>query len=408
MNITPDRRHAALEARRALKMARSVHAYVRGKTAQFYQWLEASPVCARVPVGPPVWICGDCHLGNLGPLADRHHDFDVQIRDLDQTVIGNPALDLIRLGLSLATAARSSDLPGVVTAHMLDAMIDGYARALSPEIEDDPAEPKVVRAVRRRAAGRKWRHLAQERIDGPAPTLPRGKRFWPLSEEEEAAIRALFASDAVRGQALALARPLPAGEQAGDGELRVLDAAYWRKGCSSLGKLRYAVLLGVRARADAPEYLALVDIKEAGASVAPAAADAAMPGDHALRVVAGARALSPNLGERMIAAHVLGKPVVLRELAPQDLKIEVDQFSRRQAVAAASYLAYIVGMGHARQMSDETRRAWRRELGAAPNGTGTGEGDAPSWLWRSVVDLAARHEAGYLEHCRRLSLMGLA
>jgi uncharacterized protein (DUF2252 family) len=205
LKVTPEKRATILDARRAMKMARSVHAYVRGNTAQFYEWLEASPVMAHVPVGPQVWICGDCHLGNLGPLADRHHDFAVQIRDLDQTVIGNPALDLIRLGLSLETAARSSDLPGVVTAQMLSAMIDGYGRALSPEPEDDPVEPKVVRSVRRRAAGRKWRHLADERIEGTAPTLPLGKRFWQLTEDERAAVDALFDDPAVRMHALAMA-----------------------------------------------------------------------------------------------------------------------------------------------------------------------------------------------------------
>jgi len=392
LKITPDRRHAALEARRALKMARSVHAYVRGNTAQFYEWLEASPAMAQVPVGPKVWICGDCHLGNLGPLADRHHDFAIQIRDLDQTVIGNPALDLIRLGLSLETAARSSDLPGVVTAQMLAAMIDGYSRALSPEPEDDPTEPKVVRAVRRRAAGRKWRHLANERIDGPTPSLPLGKRFWPLAETERDAITALFDDPTVRSKALALAG------HAGEGRVRVLDAAYWRKGCSSLGRLRYAVVLGVGVHDKGPEYLALVDIKEAVHSVAPAADGVAMPSDPGARVVAGACVLAPNLGERMIPAHLLGKPVVLRELAPQDLKIEVEQFSRRQAVSAASYLAYIVGMAHARQMSDDVRRGWQDAL-QPPHA----DDQAPSWLWRSVVDLAARHEAGYLDHCRRLA-----
>ena len=30
-----------------------------------------------------------------------------------------------------------------------------------------------------------------------------------------------------------------------DAPVEVLDAAYWMKGCSSLGRLRYAVLLGV-------------------------------------------------------------------------------------------------------------------------------------------------------------------
>ena len=55
-------------------------------------------------------------MGNLGPVADAKGRVQIAIRDLDQTVIGNPAHDLIRLGLSLATAIRSSDLPGVTTS----------------------------------------------------------------------------------------------------------------------------------------------------------------------------------------------------------------------------------------------------------------------------------------------------
>ena len=68
---------------------------------------------------------------------------DVQIRDLDQTVIGNPAHDLIRLGLSLASAARGSDLPGVTTAHMLEQMVSGYSLALRDR-EGDEAVPEQV------------------------------------------------------------------------------------------------------------------------------------------------------------------------------------------------------------------------------------------------------------------------
>jgi uncharacterized protein (DUF2252 family) len=44
-------------------------------------------------------------------------------------VIGNPNHDLIRLALSLSSAARGSDLPGVTTAHMLEQMMIGYQRA---------------------------------------------------------------------------------------------------------------------------------------------------------------------------------------------------------------------------------------------------------------------------------------
>src|SRR5438309_9136086 len=65
----PQRRQAVLTERRRLKMACSAHAYVRDSTLKFYEWLDSS-VGRSLPQGPPVWICGDCHLGNLGPVAD--------------------------------------------------------------------------------------------------------------------------------------------------------------------------------------------------------------------------------------------------------------------------------------------------------------------------------------------------
>jgi uncharacterized protein (DUF2252 family) len=382
-----------LEAGRMAKMARSAHAYVRGNTANFYEWLASSNK-AYVPEGPPVWICGDCHLGNLGPLADADGRVDVQIRDLDQTVIGNPAHDLVRLGLSLASAARGSDLPGVTTAHMLEEMVCGYGLALGDSDADGKVpEPDVVGIIRKRALGRRWRHLAKERIRDAEPVIPLGNKFWAMSDQERRAIDALFEMTAVRELVLALkARPA-------DGDLMVVDAAYWMKGCSSLGKLRYAVLVRLRG-GDRKDDLAMVDIKEAVATVAPAAPGADMPAHHGMRVVTGARALSPNLGDRMIAADLLNRAVVLRELMPQDLKLEVDQFSRKQAVDAARYLAYVVGRAHARQMDEPTRQAWRTELDRHhPRGL-----DAPNWLWSSVVELAARHEEAYLEHCRRYAL----
>ncbi len=86
-----------MEERRKLKMARSAHAYVRGNTLQFYEWLNAGSG-DKLPQGPPIWICGDCHVGNLGPVANAEGKVEIEIRDLDQTVIGNPAHDLVRLG----------------------------------------------------------------------------------------------------------------------------------------------------------------------------------------------------------------------------------------------------------------------------------------------------------------------
>jgi len=124
---TPKRRSPLLAERKKLKMARSAHAYVRGNTVQFYEWLVA--VDRTLPKGPDVWICGDCHVSNIGPVADTDGQVDIQIRDLDQTVVGNPAHDIIRLAVSLAMAARGSDLPGVITAKMVEQVIVGYEEA---------------------------------------------------------------------------------------------------------------------------------------------------------------------------------------------------------------------------------------------------------------------------------------
>ena len=108
-SISPDpvKRALVLEKQRQLKMARSAHAYVRGNTLQFYEWLK-TPTATSLPQGPPIWICGDCHVGNIGPVANSDGEVEFEIRDLDQAVIGNPVHDLVRLGLSLATAARGS------------------------------------------------------------------------------------------------------------------------------------------------------------------------------------------------------------------------------------------------------------------------------------------------------------
>jgi uncharacterized protein (DUF2252 family) len=388
-------RPGVLLAHQRLKMARSAHAYMRGNTIKFYDWLEASNGHA-IPDGPPIWICGDCHVGNLGPVADAKGNVAIQIRDLDQTVIGNPAHDLIRLGLSLATAARGSDLPGVTTAHIIEHLTNGYETALGPDGDAKWVDaPEPVIAVLKKAFHRRWKHLAEERIEDVKPEIPLGRRFWPLRDEESTAIRAVGESESLRG----LITHLHSRKDAAS--LEVLDAAYWVKGCSSLGRLRYAVLLRIRNGGNGPE-MSLIDIKEAIHAAAPRFANAAekMPANSAERVVMGARALAPMLGNRMLAAELLGKPVVIRELLPQDLKVEIEQLTRTQACRAARYLGHVVGLAHARQMKPAERQAWKKTLQEQRSASL----DAPPWMWTSVVDLVGAHEKAYLDHCRRFAL----
>jgi uncharacterized protein (DUF2252 family) len=325
----------------------------------------------------------------MGPVANAKGEVAIQIRDLDQTVIGNPVHDVIRLAFSLASAARGFDLPGVVTARMVEQMVDGYQTALLDPGAADADKPPMVKGMLRASQQRGWKHLAEERIEDVKPEIPLGKRFWPLSKDERSELAKLVDTTHVRDLIGALhSRP-------SHGEVELLDAAYWVKGCSSLGLLRYALLVGMGE--GKRRELALIDVKEAVKAAAPHAANSGMPKDNGERVVEGARRLAPYLGDRMRAAHVLDRSVYVRELLPQDMKLEIEAIAVEEAVTVSRFLAGAVGRAHGRQMDegDRTRRA------AELNRNRSKSLDAPSWLWTSVVELMATHEAAYLDHCRR-------
>jgi uncharacterized protein (DUF2252 family) len=127
---------------------------------------------------------------------------------------------------------------------------------------------------------------------------------------------------------------------------------------------------------------------------------AKMPTNQAERVVEGAKHLSPHLGKRMRAVTLLGKSVVVRELLPQDLKIEVEELTRDEAMKVAQFLSAVVGKAHSRQMDTATRKRWQKDL-QKNRSTSL---DAPTWLWTSVVDLLADHERAYLDHCRKYAM----
>ena len=373
-------------------MAESAHAYVRGNTVRFYEWLHSDAVKASLPVGPDVWICGDCHTGNLGPVSGADGKIDIQIRDVDQTVIGNPAHDLLRLGLSLAMAARSSDLPGVTTALMIEEMITGYlARLVGHSAQITPEEIAPISRVMREARNRKWKHLAKERIQDVTPKIPLGRTYWALTKEERTDIEQFARAEKLH--------ELVAEISCKQGErVELADAAYWMKGCSSLGRLRYALLLGVGKKKNRTYHL--VDIKEATAAAAPRSPKAEVFKDHAERVVTGARNLSPFLGKRMIAATLRNKPVIVRELRPQDMKFDLNAVTQEDAVKTARLMAGVVGRAHGRQMASRERQSWTKELQARH----TKGLDAPRWLWSGVLDLAGLHEVAYLQHCREFAL----
>lgn len=394
----PTERTATLNARRELKMARSAHAYVRGSTERFYEWIRSS-AGRRVPQGPAVWICGDCHVGNLGPIGHPAGKAVVELRDLDQTVIGNPAHDLVRLVLSLAMAARSSDLPGVTTTRLAEDLVAGYERAFEGNAPSEAIDdlPSPIRLVMKRAVRRTWKRLFEERLGEHGRGIPIGRQFWRLADDERAAVRQLVALEPIRRLVTLLE------SRADSATISFVDAAFWVKGCSSLGLWRAAVLVEIadRSKKGRPRHmLSLLDIKQAVDATAPWAPGSDPALDPAERVLTGARKLAPALGSRMVGATMLDRSVFIRELLPQDLKVELDRVSAEDARAVAFYLGMVVGRAHGRQLDAAGRYAWHREMATHR----TKNLDAPSWLWQALVELVAVHEHAYLEHCRRYAL----
>jgi uncharacterized protein (DUF2252 family) len=108
--------------------------------------------------------------------------------------------------------------------------------------------------------------------------------------------------------------------------------------------------------------------------------------------------------DQTVIARLLDTGVVLRELTPQDLKIEVEHLAQDEAAELAGYLAGVVGRAYGRQMDSATREAWRGVLSSAHTATLK----APTWLWSSIVELLSIHEAAYLDHCRRFALEAAA
>ena len=162
----------------------------------------------------------------MGPSETAGGKSEFKFAIFDQTVIGNPAHDLIRLSLSIASAARGADLPGLTTVRMVERIVEDYHGAFAHGFDGgrDIVEPEPVRRVAKKAATASWKSFAAEDLEGTDPTLPIGKCFWPLSGQEKRDIERLVADKKMHRLATHL-RSRDDNE-----EVKLVDAAYWVKG----------------------------------------------------------------------------------------------------------------------------------------------------------------------------------
>lgn len=392
---SPKKRAACLAELKARKMAADPHAFVRARADLFY---EVVSKLRAVPKGPAIWIGGDCHAENVGAVATAHGTASLDLNDLDETVVGYPAHDLLRLALDVAIATRSQGVRGAETLKTIAGAVDGYCIALerrspSTPVALDEAPPRLRKLLR--ATGHETQSaLLDHRVPRDSRGLRRftyGPRYFPLSLEEKKGIIALIARPEVRTLIASMTDDAP------DVPIEVVDSAFRIAGTGSLGTWRAAVLVHVGRRKKQPaddEQLRLIDLKQALPSSAMRRGKLT-PADDAERVVRGARALVPALGERMMSASLLGRRVVVRELMPQEHKVSLHDLEPDEGREIARYLGEVLGRAHGRQLEVEVAQAWAKEVMKKNKPRPV----PPRWLFDSLLTLVSVHEVEYLRHC---------
>ena len=254
-----------------------------------------------------------------------------------------------------------------------------------------------IRLVMKRAVKRTWKRLLDERIGGDRRTITLGSGSGRSSDDERRRCASLVEHEPIRK----------------------LDHAARGSRCRVAGDARRCRVLGQGLQLARPVARpALVEFptrrKKGIAPVARAARHQA--GVEAERAVGARRRprLSPGVrvvraratshrrsAARMLAASLLEPLGVHSRAVSAGSQGRARSHRRRRRPRGRYYLGKVVGRAHRRQLRRRRDpRLWLAELTKHR----TKNLDAPSWLWRALVQLVGLHEHAYLEHCRRYAL----
>jgi hypothetical protein len=87
----------------------------------------------------------------------------------------------------------------------------------------------------------------------------------------------------------------------------------------------------------------------------------------------------------------------VRELLPQDLKIEIERLGANEAAEVARYLSFVDGEAHMRRLA----RADGAKVAQGVAGCSVKVPRRAKLALASVVDLLAIHDRAHLDHCPR-------
>lgn len=292
--------------RKYVAMRHDPFTFLRGTCHLFYEQLPEAKWLAKAP---PVWVCGDLHLENVGSYKGDNRLVYFDLNDFDEGALAPASWELVRLLTSVHMAAGSLHLSDAQADHLCRDFLDTYAAELRSGkarwVERDMATGMVgdlLQGLRGRLRPpfldsrtiRKGKHRSL-RIDG--------RRALPVTDKQREKVVALIDSMASREDTPRF--------------YRVLDVARRIAGTGSLGVDRFAILVEGKG---SPDGNYLLDLKQARPSSLVPHLDVRQPAwrtdaERVVAVQARMQAISPAFFR---AVDMGRKSYVLRGLQPSE------------------------------------------------------------------------------------------
>jgi uncharacterized protein DUF2252 len=341
-NLTAEAVRRKLDA-----LASGPFAFFRGTFHLMAVDLLQQRVPGATPSAPDGVIVGDLHLENFGTYRGASGALVFDVNDFDEVGSGPLDLDLRRLCTSAML------LPGLergprraAASHVARAWAEGVERLGGrfpiPAWGLDKAEGWLQRLLQE-----KGRRTEPELVARVAPGKGR-RRFGEDGDPSRFAHPAAPWSKQVEAALVEYRehlKQLKADVPVKDWEL--LDVAYRFKGTGSLGRIRFAALLGKG------EERMLLELKEASRSALDQARDRQAPiGGRARVQTAAIRRMQGDPWPRVAAAHLGKFPVLVREIQPEEEKLGCARFAdagaRDQLPAYARQCGEVLARLHCR------------------------------------------------------------
>lgn len=292
--------------RKYVAMRHDPFTFMRGTCHLFYERLPEPKWLGKAP---PVWVCGDLHLENMGSYKGDNRLVYFDLNDFDEGALAPASWELVRLLTSVHMAAGSLHLSDAQADHLCRDFLDTYAAELRSGkarwVERDMATGMVgdlLQGLRGRLRPpfldsrtiRKGKHRSL-RIDG--------RRALPVTDKQREKVVALIDSMASREDTPRF--------------YRVLDVARRIAGTGSLGVDRFAILVEGKG---SPDGNYLLDLKQARPSSLVPHLDVRQPAwrtdaERVVAVQARMQAISPAFFR---AVDMGRKSYVLRGLQPSE------------------------------------------------------------------------------------------